>query len=276
MDEHKLNTLTPIEIVLEEAKRAVSEGKITKEQYLKLETEFKEKQTNSPFRIAISGKSGVGKTTTLNSLFSADDFIMDVDNKAIWKRIVLKNGAILDIIDMPELGDDHEANKVYEMSYREILPTCDVVLYVLEANCRSYSEDLRVLRDIVIPSCSKIRNKIIIAINKIDLIGESAGIHWNMRINQPPREQRELIMKELDNIKKRFPSELGVSKDQIVYYSALTGYHISDLLLAFINSCPITNPYGFLDYMGMIPDNIPDNNMLQKWNLVNDIFNQSK
>lgn len=288
----RIDEMTPIEIVLEEARQAVSEGKMTKEQYIELESNFKKKQTTSPPKIAIIGKAGVGKSTTINSLFSVEDFVVDVINidapdgengknlvsdiktgsvKAIRKRFNLKNGTCLDIIDMPGLGDDIETDKEHEVIYRRVLPTCDVVLYIMESDDRSYSEDQRILRDVVIPCCKDIRKKIVIAINKVDQIGEKNGILWDIRINQPSREQKDLIEIKLEDVQKRFSSEFGVSKEQIVCYSGLKRYHLNDLLLALINVNPFIDPTGVAPWEKLM---LPE--FLEKWKLAEKILGESE
>ena len=279
---------TPIEIVLEEARQAVSEGKMSQEQYIELVSNFKEKQTTSPPKIAIIGKAGVGKSTTINSLFSVEDFVIDVINidmpdgedgqnlvsdiktgstMAIRKKKKKKNGTCLDIIDMPGLGDDIETDIVHENIYRQVLPDCDVVLYIMDADDRSYSEDQRILRDVVIPCCIDIRKKIVIAINKVDQIGEKDGILWDIRINQPSREQKKLIEIKLEDVQKRFSMEYGVTKGQIVCYSGLKCYNLNEFMLALINICPFVDPSGIKDWgIFMLPE------YQKKWELAEKIL----
>ena len=91
--------------------------------------------------VAIIGKAGVGKTTTINNLFDVDDYVAEAlafDEKghigdvrrgtttAIRKRFDLKIGIGLDIIDLPGLGDDIRKDKEFEAIYRQILPQCDI------------------------------------------------------------------------------------------------------------------------------------------------------
>ena len=53
------------------------------------------------------------------------------------KRFDLKIGIGLDIIDLPGLGDDIRKDKEFEAFYRQILPQCDIILYVLKADNRT-------------------------------------------------------------------------------------------------------------------------------------------
>lgn len=280
--------LSPVEIVLEQAKQAVVEGKMTSDAYKELEAKFREKQTVSPPKVAIIGKAGVGKSTTINNLFSVVDFVIEAVNidvtdgengenyvsdidtgstRPIRKRFNLESGTCLDIIDMPGLGDDIEKDAIHEKFYRQILPECDIVLYIMEAPDRSYSEDQRIIRNVVLPSCENIKQKLVIAINKVDKIGEKEGKLWDVRINLPSREQTALIENKLSDVQKRFSGEFGITKDKIVCYSGLKRYHLKDLLLALTTINPFIDTTGDKDFTDLMPEKFRE-----KWEIAKKIL----
>lgn len=281
--------LSPVEIIIEQAQQAVSEGKMTSETFEELKAKLHEKQTLSPPKVAIIGKAGVGKSTTINNLFSVVDFVIDTINidvadgengenyvsdidtgsvRPIRKRFNLKSGACLDIIDMPGLGDDIEKDETHERFYQQILPQCDIVLYIMEAPDRSYSEDQRILRNVVLPSCKDIKQKLVVAINKVDKIGEKDGYLWDIRINLPTRDQEVLIENKLSDVQKRFSGEFGISKDKIVCYSGLKRYHLKDLLLALTHINPFIDAMGDADPIALMPETYR-----KKWEVAKKILN---
>lgn len=212
--------------------------------------------------VAIIGKAGVGKTTTINNLFDVDDYVAEAlsfDEKghisdvrrgtttAIRKRFDLKIGIGLDIIDLPGLGDDIRKDKEFESIYRQILPKCDIILYVLKADNRTLGEDERILQNIVLPSCDK--KKIILAVNQVDILGENEGLHWDTRINLPEPRQEELIQLKQKDISSMFHEDLGVDANKIVCYSAIKRYHLLELLHSIVKTTPLGFIFGVLGLM---------------------------
>lgn len=212
--------------------------------------------------VAIIGKAGVGKTTTINNLFDVDDYVveaMSFDEKghigdvrrgtttAIRKRFDLKIGIGLDIIDLPGLGDDIRKDKEFEAIYQQILPKCDIILYVLKADNRTLGEDERILQNIVLPSCDK--KKIILAVNQVDILGENEGLHWDTRINLPDPRQEELIQLKQKDISSMFHEDLDVDINKIVCYSAIKRYHLLELLYSIVKTTPLGFIFGALGLM---------------------------
>lgn len=238
------------------------ESKLSPKEYQEFRDKVQTELLDRAPVVAIIGKAGVGKTTTINNLFDVDDFVAEVlsfeqkghigdvrrgTTKAIRKRFDLKIGIGLDIIDLPGLGDDIRRDKEFEEIYRQILPQCDIVLYVLKADNRTLGEDERILQNIVLPSCDK--KKIIIAVNQVDILGENEGLHWDTRINLPDERQEELIKMKQKDIATMFSEDLDVEADKIVCYSAIKRYHLLELLHSIVKTTPLGFIFGLLGLM---------------------------
>lgn len=245
------------------------ESKLSPKEYREFRDKVQTELLDRAPVVAIIGKAGVGKTTTINNLFDVDDFVAEVlsfeqkgyigdvrrgTTKAIRKRFDLKIGIGLDIIDLPGLGDDIRKDKEFEEIYRQILPQCDIILYVLKADNRTLGEDERILQNIVLPSCDK--KKIIIAVNQVDILGENEGLHWDTRINLPDERQEELIKIKQKDIAAMFSEDLDVDADKIVCYSAIKRYHLLELLHSIVKTTPLGFIFGIL---GLMPRNWLDN-----------------
>lgn len=245
---------------------------LSPEDFNKFEKKVKGELLSKPPVVAIIGKAGVGKTTTINNLFDVEEYVIeplkfedkghvgDVRRgtiKAVRKHFELKVGIGLDIIDLPGLGDDIRKDREYEAIYQEILPQSDVILYVLKADNRTLAEDERIIQNVVIPCCDK--EKMIIAVNQVDLLGENEGLHWDTRVNLPDKQQEELIKNKQSDIAKQFKEELDIDIDKTICYSAFKRYN----LLALLNSIVSTTPLGFIfGLLGLLPKGQFDNEMI--------------
>lgn len=220
---------------------AFAEQKVSKEELNEIKEQLKNGIFENPPKIAVIGKAGVGKSSTVNNLFDADDYVSDVYRgtfEAVVKRFELKGGLSLDVYDMPGLGDDIEKDEEFEVIYKEILPSCDIILYILESLDGSFAEDIRILKDIVLPCGKDIQKRIIIAMNKVDMIGANEGLSWDIRINRPNTRQRELIDEKQKDIVRRLTKVLPVNKERIICYSALKRYQLLELMHAVVSQTP--------------------------------------
>lgn len=209
-----------------------------------------------PFKVAIIGQSGVGKTSTIQSVFgvqsSTSNSIRAVaeGTKDVEEKIYdIEDGFSLSIADMPGLKNDIlKDEKVYIPLYKEILPGCDLIVYLIDAHAKELGVDIKILRDTVIPICQEAGNtkNIIIAINKIDAIGESfpeyltnKEYHWNRRENKPTETLAKLIEERLNDIYRRLIKEGiydNIDVKQSPAISAVYAFNMQGFLNAILQS----------------------------------------
>ena len=102
------------------------------------------KESSRPPKIAIFGKSGVGKTTTINSLFNAEwktSHTIEGTTAAQVKSFSMSTGGTLEVVDLPGYGRSISQDKEYDKIYEEFIPTCDLVLLIVQANSRDLADD---------------------------------------------------------------------------------------------------------------------------------------
>jgi len=209
-----------------------------------------EEITGKPFRVAIIGQSGVGKSSTLNAVFGLDLPTSDIEEgttEIIEKIFPMRDGFNLSIYDMPGLLQSRKKDKEYIEMYKEILPKCDVIVYIIKANSRNIGDDCRILKDIVLPICneSSVKDNLIIAVNKVDIIGESFDANdpdlvWDPISNVPSKKMHNCILKKRMDIFEKLISEnlvllnnpQAIKPEQVVFYSAVWGYNLKQFLLA--------------------------------------------
>lgn len=231
-------------------------GKVTatdiKEVSEKLSAEIRTK----PFRVAIIGQSGVGKTSTIQSVFgvkpgksnkikAVEEGTPDIEEKLYD----IEDGFSLSIADMPGLKNDIKKDiNVYIPLYKKELPDCDLIIYIIDAHAKELGVDIQILRDIVIPICQKAgkTRNIIIALNKIDAIGQSfpeyrtnKEYHWDKIENKPTATLGKLIKERVMHIYEKLVENNifdNVDCEQSPAYSAVYAYNLQDFLLAILES----------------------------------------
>lgn len=115
-----------------------------------VEFEYK-KVRQTPPCVAILGKAGVGKTTTVNSLFNAKwkashTFVGTTNLQS--KEFQLLTGGTLTMIDLPGYGRSLAEDRQYEKMYREAISHCDLVLLIMQADTRDLADDQEMIAKI--------------------------------------------------------------------------------------------------------------------------------
>ena len=189
-----------------------------------------------PPKVAIIGKTGVGKSTTINALFGLQEKVSHTTHgttEASKKIIELPQGGKLEVIDMPGLGEDIELDKEYTKIYERTLPEADVVLYVIQADLKALTEDQRILRDIVQNVMGNLKGRLVVGLNQVDKLGPG---EWNTKLNLPSLEQKDNIDRRCQDIQKQLSSALSIEVEQVEYYSAEKRYRLYNLLTAIIKA----------------------------------------
>jgi predicted GTPase len=101
-----------------------------------------------PPRIVVLGQTGVGKTTTVNALFGTNwttDAVGVGTERAQEETVPLPSGGLIQIVDVPGYGRSLPEDARYEAIYERIVPTCDLVLLVLQADRGDFADDLEMI-----------------------------------------------------------------------------------------------------------------------------------
>lgn len=173
-------------------------------------------------QIAFFGKSGYGKSSTVNSFFG-NSVLKTSDVEACTRRcesldFELSPNCYLSLADFPGIGESEYRDKEYLQMYTDFLSTSTVVVYVLRADQRDLAVDESAYRT-VFPNWDD-KKKVIFALNccdKIEPISRSHSI-------EPSLEQRRNIDIKVNSIR-----ELFKPINPVVPYSATTGWNMSQL-----------------------------------------------
>lgn len=207
---------------------------------------------NKPFRVAIIGQSGVGKSSTLNAVFGLKNYVSDIaegTTKVEEHIFPMEDGFKLAVYDMPGLNNDILKDLEYEELYKKILPTCDVIVYIINAHSKDIGEDCRILKDVVLPICknNNVLSNLVLGVNKVDTIGEALDpnepeLRWDVVNNVPTEKLKKCIKVKLGDISDKLITENlvggnnGIDVKRIVFYSAVFNYNLGAFLKAILET----------------------------------------
>lgn len=123
---------------------------ISKDDLKRLKSKLQQ-EAKLPPKVAVIGKTGVGKTTTINNLFDAELKTSPTTvgtTQAQTKEFTLSTGGTLTVIDMPGYGRSEKEDQEYDKIYQDIIPSCDLILLVLQANAKGFADDIEMIQKI--------------------------------------------------------------------------------------------------------------------------------
>lgn len=193
--------------------------------------------TDIPPQIAFIGKTGVGKSSTINKLFNPKphlkiDHVQPATMGIEIFELSLGDRGKLIIVDCPGLGESKEADRRNIAAYKKLLENSDVVVWVLKADDRSIGIDQELMKK-VLPK--RLRKKLVIAINQVDLMHPR---DWYNKHKIPSIEQEENIIKKEEFVRKKF-TEAGLPPFRLISFSAEKKYRLALLFNSMVDACPV-------------------------------------
>lgn len=183
--------------------------------------------------IGVMGKTGAGKSRVCNALFQGEVCaVSDVEactREAQELRIRFGKRS-LKIIDIPGVGENALRDKEYEALYRNLLPSLDLILWVIKADDRAFSADEHFYNNVLLPAGGG--DRVLFVLNQVDKIEPFR--EWDTHLHQPSPAQRINIEKKEAYISERF----GFTRYPVISVSADEGYNIIRLVEAMIRALP--------------------------------------
>jgi len=216
-----------------------------------------------PPTIGLIGVSGVGKSFTINTMFKTDLPTSDVvactkEFRTNELAVNVTSGELagqevqLHVIDAPGLGEDVQLDPKYLAMYRQELPLCDVILWILTARNRAVALDQMYLQQL-----AEFSDKMVFGINQVDLV---EPLNWNHKLNAPSEEQMANIEIIRRDRKEKIESVLGRSIE-VFPYSAKQKFDLQQLFTGIIEACPEERAWIFstiknFSHLDFLPDDI--------------------
>ncbi len=193
-------------------------------------------------KIAVFGKTGVGKSSLTNALFGQKACaISDVEActrepKEVFMKL---EGAAkgIKLLDVPGIGESSERDDEYFKLYAEILKEADMVLWVLKGDDRTFTADEAFYKTCMKPYIEK-GKPFVVAVNQVDKIEPYR--EWDIENRKPGPTQEGNISKKILYVAKQF-GDLTVS--HVIPVSANEGYNLDSLVLKLIDGLPADKRY---------------------------------
>ena len=197
-----------------------------------------EKARFRPLDVMVTGVTGAGKSTTLNTIFRKNVATVGngVDPETMYLDYYLLND-VFRLWDTPGLGDgvandETHKRKLIDLLYKtysldgNIYGWIDSVIVVLEGLNRDMGSTYTLLNEVIVPNIQA--DRILVVINQADMAMK--GRHWNKETNRPDEVLVDFLERQALSIQNRVKEATGVTIRKPVYYSAEYGYNIEKLL----------------------------------------------
>jgi len=211
------------------------------------ELESKSAKVEIIFDIMVTGVTGAGKSTTLNTIFQKEiaEVGEGVDPETMALDSYLLNKSFR-LWDTPGLGDgkkkdSEHSKKLIDLLFKDYVSGestygfIDLVLVVIEGSNRDMGTTYKLLNDIIIPNIQS--DRVLIAINQSDVAMK--GRYWDYEKNKPMEKLKCFLEAQAASIQKRVKEATGLNIIRPIYYSAEHNYNIDKLLDLIIDNMPV-------------------------------------
>ena len=199
-----------------------------------------------PLDVMVTGVTGAGKSTTLNTLFhkqvaevgeGCDPMTMTLDSYSLhdklrfWDTPGLGDGVQQDIEHSKKMID--LLHKTYTMD-NNTYGFIDMVIIVIEGSNRDMGSTYQLINDIILNNIEP--QRVMIAINKADIAMKGRG--WDHKNKQPLPILTQFLEQQAQSIQKRIIDACGLQIQKPIYYSADQFFNIQAVMDQMINTMP--------------------------------------
>ncbi|WP_352464533.1 GTPase family protein [Citrobacter sedlakii] len=185
--------------------------------------------------IGIMGKSGAGKSSLCNTLFSPPPASVDPVRgctRHVHRYQVTRGSRTLHIADFPGIAETPEPDRQYRRLYRAWAPKLDLIVWALKADDRAWKDDLRCYRELL--GAGAAPERFLFVLTQADKIEPCR--EWDNANHQPSPRQTENL-----RAKTELAGTLFAAVHTVIAVSAAENYHLELWTEALIKALPVSS-----------------------------------
>ncbi|WP_227745119.1 GTPase family protein [Hafnia paralvei] len=185
--------------------------------------------------IGIMGKTGAGKSSLCNTLFSPPPASVDAVRgctRHVHRYQVTRGPRTLHIADFPGIAETPEPDRQYRRLYRAWAPKLDLIVWALKADDRAWKDDIRCYRELLDAGAAPERFLFVLTqADKMEPCRE-----WDNANHQPSPRQAENL-----RAKTELAGTLFAAVCPVIAVSAAENYHLEQWAEALIKALPVSS-----------------------------------
>lgn len=188
--------------------------------------------------LVLSGKTGCGKTSTINSLWNLDlatgRVVSCTKFPAVMRIIDEFEGRKItfNLVDLPGIAESMDANSVYRKFYYKFIAKANVLVCLSQADRRAYKQDQLFYGELVSNAVLRPSQNIILGINQADLLFKDKVHPDGIDLHTIEVDNQLVVDKCTDYfqcISDVFDEFDNVTEESVVIYSVLQNWNMNNL-----------------------------------------------
>lgn len=189
--------------------------------------------------IVLSGKTGCGKTSTINALWDKKLATSRVASCTVFPAVMhIKdsfNGKDVEfnLVDLPGIAESLEANSFYRNFYYQFINKASLLLCLTQADRRAYKQDQLFYSELIAKNILRKNQKIVLGINQADLLFKD-NEHLDGVDLTTIEDTNPILVGKVEDLYENVFADIfndfeNVTKDSVTVYSVLQNWHLDYL-----------------------------------------------
>lgn len=189
--------------------------------------------------IVLSGKTGCGKTSTINALWDknlATNRVASCTKFPAVMRITDKfNGKEIEfnLVDLPGIAESLEANSLYRDFYYQFINKASLLLCLTQADRRAYKQDQLFYTELISKDILRKNQKVVLGINQADLLFKDSE-HLDGVDLATIESTNPILVDKIEDLYENIFADIftdfdNVTKDSVAIYSVLQNWNLDNL-----------------------------------------------